>query len=70
MENGVNMQVQGIGTYNMELRGVRTLLLHDVFYAPKVQQNLLSVVKCLKLSFNFNFYSTSCDFYLGAQFYG
>ena len=67
MGNGTSVQVQGIGTYKLELHGGRTLLLQDVLYASEVWQNLLSVVKCLKLGFNFNFHSTSCDFYLRTQ---
>ena len=64
MRNGARVQVQGIGTYKLELHGECTLLLHDVLYATKVWQNLLSVVKCLNLGFNFNFHVTGCDFYL------
>ena len=69
MGNGANMQVQGIDTYKLELCGGRTLLLHDVLYTPKVRQNQLSIVKLLKLGFNFNFHNTGCDFYLRTQFY-
>ena len=69
MGNGANVQVQGIGTYKLELRGGRTLLLYDVLYALEVRQNFLSVVCFLKLGFNFNFHSTGCDFYLGTQVY-
>ena len=59
------MQVQGIVTYKLELHEGRILLMHNVFYAPEVRKNLLSIVKCLKLVFNFNFHSTGYDFYLG-----
>ena len=37
-------------------------ILHDALYGPEVQKNLLSVVKCLQLGFNFNFHSTSLFF--------
>ena len=69
MGNGANVQVQDIITYKLELCRGCTLLLHDVLYTTKVWQNLLSVIKCLKLNFNFNFHSTGCDFYLWTQFY-
>lgn len=59
----------GIGTYKLELHGSRTLLLHDIFYALEVRQNLLSVVCLLKLDFTFNFCNTGCDIYLGIDFY-
>ena len=45
-------------------------MLHDVLYALEVRQNLLLVVKCLKLGVNFNFHCTGCDIYLGTQFCG
>ena len=62
MGNRARVQVQGIDTYKLELHEGCILLLHDVLYALEVRQNLLSVIKCLKLGFNFNFYSTGCDF--------
>ena len=34
--NGASVEVLGIGTYNLELRGGHTLLLHDVLYAPEI----------------------------------
>ena len=34
--NGASMEVLGIGTYKLELHGGRTLLLHDVLYAPEI----------------------------------
>ena len=53
--NGVSVEVLGIGTYKLELRGGRTLLLHDVLYAPGIWRNLLFVVTLLKLGFQFIF---------------
>ena len=53
--NGASMEVLGIGTYKLELRGGRTLLLHDVLYAPEIRRNLLSVVTLLRLGFWFIF---------------
>ena len=34
--NEASVEVLGIGTYKLELRGGRTLLLHDVLYAPEI----------------------------------
>jgi hypothetical protein len=34
--NGASVEVLGIGTYKLDLRGGRTLLLHDVLYAPEI----------------------------------
>ena len=53
--NGASVEVLGIGTYKLELRGGRTLLLHDVLYAPEIWRNLLSVVTLLRLGFRFIF---------------
>ena len=36
MGNNASTDVLGIGTCKLELRGGRTLYLHDVLYAPKV----------------------------------
>ena len=53
--NGASVEVLGIGTYMLELRGGHTLLLHDELYASKIRRNLLSVVTLLKLGFWFIF---------------
>ena len=37
MGNNASTDVLRIGTYKLELRGGRTLYLHDVLYAPKVR---------------------------------
>ena len=39
--NGASVEVLGIGTYKLKLRGGRTLLLHDLLYALEIQRNLL-----------------------------
>ena len=36
--NGASMEVFGIGTYKLELQGGRTLLLHDILYAPEIRE--------------------------------
>ena len=53
--NGASVEVLGIGTYKLELRGGRTLLLHDVLYVPGIWRNLLFVVTLLRLGFRFIF---------------
>ena len=53
--NGASVEVLGIGTYKLELRGGHTLLFHDVLYAPEIRMNLLSIVILLRLGFRFIF---------------
>lgn len=48
-------EVLGVGTYQLKLRTGRTLLLHDVLYAPSVRHNLLSVTALIRLGFSFSF---------------
>ena len=55
VRNGASVEVLGIGTYKLELQGGRTLLLHDILYAPEIQRNLISVVTLLRLGFRFIF---------------
>jgi hypothetical protein len=53
--NEASVEVLGIGTYKLDLRGGRTLLLHDVLYAPEIRRNLLSLFVLLRLGFRFVF---------------
>ena len=53
--NRTSVEVLGIGTYKLELRDGRTLLLHDVLYAIEIRRNLLSIVTLLRLGFPFIF---------------
>ena len=53
--NRASVEVLGIGTYMLELRGGHTLLLHDVLYASVIRRNLLSVVTLLRLGFRLIF---------------
>lgn len=48
VRNGESVQMLGIGTYKLNLRGGCTLLLHDVLYAPEVRWNLLSIVALMR----------------------
>jgi hypothetical protein len=67
--NGASVEVLGIGTYKLDLRGGRTLLLHDVLYAPEIRRNLLSVVTLLTFGFRFVF-DNGVYIYLGTTYYG
>ena len=55
MGNNASTDVLGIGTCKQELRGGRTLYLHDVLYALKVRRNLVSVLVLLELGFQLIF---------------
>ena len=56
MGNDSSIDVLGISTYKLELRGDRTFLLHDVLFTPNIRQNLLSVLslplKVIRLIFS------------------
>ena len=70
VENRASVEVLGIGTYKLELQGGRTLLLHDVLYAPKIRMNLLSVVTLLRLGFRFIFENNYVLLHLRTVYYG
>ena len=55
MGNNASTTVLGIGTCKLELRGGRTLYLHDVLYALEVRRNLISIVVLLELDFSIMF---------------
>ena len=55
MVNKTSTNVLGTGTYKLLMRKGCTLYLHDVFYAPKVRQNLASIVVLIKLGFKIVF---------------
>uniref|UniRef100_A0A2N9H4Y7 CCHC-type domain-containing protein n=1 Tax=Fagus sylvatica TaxID=28930 RepID=A0A2N9H4Y7_FAGSY len=70
MGNESRVEVLGIGTYKLQLRHGRTLLLHNVLYAPGMRQNLLSVNVLLELGFSFGFHGHSVDIFLGSTCFG
>jgi GAG-pre-integrase domain len=51
------------------MRDGRTLLLHDVLFAPEIRRNLIYVV-LLRFEFTLNMYSTSIKLYLNDICYG
>jgi hypothetical protein len=55
VRNGASVEVLGIGTYKLDLRGGHTLLLHDVLYASEIRRNLLSLLVLLRLGSRFVF---------------
>ncbi|KAF8031044.1 hypothetical protein BT93_D0278 [Corymbia citriodora subsp. variegata] len=60
--NNSRAEVKGIGTCQLNMRGGRTLFLHDVLYAPKIRRNLVSVLVLVKFGFNLNFHNSGVDF--------
>ena len=61
--NESRVEVLGIRTYKLQLHHGRTLLLHDVLYAPGMRQNLLSVNVLLELGFSFGFHGHFVDIF-------
>ena len=55
MGNNASAAVLGIDTCKLELRGGRTLYLHDVLYVSEVRRNLVSVLVLLELGFSIMF---------------
>ncbi|XP_075088370.1 uncharacterized protein LOC142170372 [Nicotiana tabacum] len=53
--NNAKLEVKRIGTCRMDMRGDRSLMLHDVLYVPEIQRNLVFVSILLDLDFNLNF---------------
>ena len=68
--NNSRVEVKGIGTCKLELRGGRTLFLHDVLYAPDIRRNLVSVLSLLSLGYSLNFHDDCINLFLGTTFYG
>ena len=51
MGNRASVEVLGIGTYKLDLRGGRPLLLHDAIYALEIRRNLFYLLNLLRLGF-------------------
>ena len=60
----------GIGTCKLIMRKGHTLYLHDMFYAPEVRQNLVSVLILVKLGFKIVFEQDCVKVLLGNVVYG
>jgi hypothetical protein len=63
------VDVHGIGTNKLVIRGGHILYLYDVLYALDIQRDLFSIVIMLKLGFWFFLKSNSIEIYLGINFY-
>ena len=69
MGNGDSVDVLGMGTYKLYLHEGRTLLIHDVLYAPNIRQNLLSVIALLRLGFLLSFEDNGVQILMRTTFY-
>ena len=70
MGNNTSVDVLGIGTCKLIMRKGHTLYLHDVFYAPKVHWNLVSVLILVKLGFKIVFEQDCVKVFLDNVVYG
>lgn len=68
--NNAKLEIKGIGTCRMDMRGGRSLMLHDVLYVPKIRRNLVSVSVLLDLDFNLNFSCSDLRITQDNVFYG
>ena len=68
--NNARIEVKGIGTCKLNLRGGGTLFLHDVLYAPEIRRNLVSVICLLDLGYNVNFYSRCVELRINSVLIG
>lgn len=59
MGNDSSVDVLGIGTYKLKMRGCSALILYDVLYAPDVRHNLFSVLSVLRLGYSVSFENNS-----------
>jgi hypothetical protein len=64
MGNNSRVPVKGISTCKLNIRDGRTLLLHDVLFAPEIRRNLVSVVLLLRFGFTLSMCSSSIKLYL------
>jgi hypothetical protein len=67
MGNGSFEEALGVGSYKLYLR---TLLLHDVLYVPRVLYNLLSVFTLLQLGYDFHLSWNGLDILLDDVIFG
>ena len=70
MWNNSWVEVKGVGTCQLGMRGGWTLILHDVLFAPDIQQNLVSVIVLMQFGYALNFYGTCLNVFFGKTFYG
>ena len=70
MGNNSRVEVKGVGTCKLSMRGGRTLILHDVLFAPDIRWNLVSVIVLMQLGYALNFYGTCLNVFFRKTFYG
>ena len=70
MGNNSRIEVKGVGTCKLSMRGGRTLILHDVLFAPNIRRNLVSVIVLMQFGYALNFYSTCLNVFFRKTFYG
>ena len=70
MGNNSEEDALGVGAYSLKLRGENKLLLHDAFYALRVQFSLISFVSLIKLGFMFCFRPDGLDILYGCNVFG
>ena len=58
--NGVEAEVEAIGTLQLEIHGGFTLRLLDVLYVPSIQRNLISISKLDRDGFSCTFGNNRC----------
>ena len=68
--NNSRVEVKGVGTCKLVMHGGKTLLLHDVLFAPQIRRNLVSVLVLINLGFQLNFHAFGVDLYLDTIHYG
>ena len=56
MGNNTYLNVEGVGTYKLDL-GDNIMVLKDVFYAPRIWWNLISVPTLMKNELEVRFYN-------------
>jgi hypothetical protein len=58
--NGVEAEVEAIGTLQLELHSGFILRLFDVFYVPSIQRNLISISKLDRDGYSCTFRNSRC----------
>lgn len=70
MGNNSKVEAKGIGICKLFMSGGRTIFLHDVLYAPDIQQNLIYVTVLLNLDYILTFKQNGLDIYLNSVLMG
>ena len=68
--NNSRVAVKGIGTCRLVLDGGKTLLLHDVLFAPDIRRNIISVVVLMGLGYSWYFHDNVCDLVCNKSYIG